>query len=68
MQIIARRRRRWSMLKELGKSISMSPNILGGMLEKNMILTSTQNNYEFESIAHASRPALGLAQRAVPSA
>ena len=50
------------MLKELDKSISMSPNFLGGMLlvqaglstmEKNMFFTSTHNTYELDMIAQA---------------
>ena len=59
---ISRRRRWWTLLKELDPSIGMSDSLLGDLLlehsslnktERLLVLTSTQNSTNFEDVAWA---------------
>ena len=62
VNFISRRRRWWRQLKEMDSTVTLSPSILGDLMlessglsdvEQLMVLTSTDNNREFDVVAQA---------------
>ena len=65
---ILRRRRWWTLLKQLDRTVNLSTDHLGDMMldganiqdyQKQLILTTTQNSTDFEEIAEALMVQLG---------